>query len=451
MRIIFIVLLVFGHSCWGKTPLPPLRPAASAQEQYEKINTHLGKNKMRMLLFWTAGIFGHGRDKLPLGGILHKDFFRYLDHFLAHVPHLTTEIIMDTITHAGSLKECASLRSKYGQRFLVSPLEPKLVDIRMDILDKTLADAPSYQREKLEALVHALENGISGNPALASDVARVWFLYHPAYTINLYVDIDTFVHNAKKLLLAEILPQHPNPDNIIRKDLIKEGISNDLIATFGIRKEAYTKIRDVFIDKQLVDPERRQICQAYQDKRQALSSENPIYAYTESVKNVCSLLRNDYERLQHIGEAKFMSRDGKSGLSLPIALLNTCGPAAAQGAQTFAQELYNGEKPSYNSWATFIWTPAKPLVQNEKLHWLVSYLMDWSLFQKIGNQDFMKKLAKEITQLHTQIQEKGSDGNTRIGLECMQTAETDEHNRGAYDALKRIFENVRSFLKKVGE
>lgn len=421
--------LLFGTG----TAAPRLSPYAPMRYGHEPI---------RLLFFWASGLFGYTHGPIPIGGHYQTAFFQEVDKALTHLPNLFIELIIDRLTLTSNQTYLDPLLQKFGSRFRITLIEDHIAEYEA-ILSRLHPETSGPEIKRLRTLLKALYNANQGNPALASDIARIWLLHDPRYRVNVYVDVDTFVENTHRGVFAVLFPRRPQPDNLIRLDKDDGLVSNDLLASYGIKPEKFEAIRNRLLDDYLSDPARQAVLEAYTQKWHALKAPtiNQQFAlYQQATQNILQIL---WEDVTHNPHPKFtlLNMGKMRGLSLPVALLRTTGTSSDMGAPSFIQELYPGLKPSSQSWGTFAWTPTDILKKDQRLAWLVAYLLDWRLLRMSKENGFLYRLAAEIIRLDQSIIIP-----PRRGIEIFNEDTKDILTQDAYRKLKVILGEVKDFL-----
>jgi hypothetical protein len=390
--------------------------------QYAYVQHISGSKPMRLFFIWTAGLFGYGKTSVPLGGKYKSEFFTCLEKSLQSLPNLTVEILLDDLTLKDGLSFLMSLKQRYPKRLWLSSMRHHLLKLDLEMLDHSLAHRFEEAR-LLNVLKEALGNAFFGNPALSSDIARLWWLHDPKFALNMYCDIDTFVTNVKKEKLHLLFPHKKHSEKVMRMDNKEDLQSNDIIATYQIDPHHFQQTRENFVKNQLMPEDYQTIWRSYLKKWEALQKDGEGFSlYQDSIKALIETMKKDFSSKAH--RLTIMNKNKHRGLSLPVAMLRVTGTAADHGCSHFERQMYHGEKPSTQSWGSFAWTPCDTLMRDDRLAYLTSYLLDWNLFSSSGQKEFLKKLASEIQRLNQEVCLDSKKG-TVCGIKLTHNEEND--------------------------
>jgi hypothetical protein len=140
-----------------------------------------GIQEYRLLSIWVKGDLAHHGTINPIGGHKHAQEWQVaMEQFLKASyyhkqvkkdPHVLVELILDKETYATSMDLLRHWQKTYPSHLKVTLLE--------SFADDHLIDEPMRQCQQ-------------GIPSICSDFLRSWCLEDIDYTMNVYLDIDTF-------------------------------------------------------------------------------------------------------------------------------------------------------------------------------------------------------------------------------------------------------------------
>lgn len=177
-----LVLITFVTGCDSTT---------ASREWYKQHFTEAAKennNSRRMFMIWVGGDRQSYSKEIWIGASRSKseDWFSLVDILLqgqrdaqvSNSPFLL-ELIADDVTITTQQENLKNLVDRFPTTF------------RVTVLDSI----PAHRAPPREILDHARV----GNPALASDALRLWYLKDPDYATNVYIDVDNFMDKAAHL------------------------------------------------------------------------------------------------------------------------------------------------------------------------------------------------------------------------------------------------------------
>lgn len=197
----------------------------------------------------------------------------------------TFELILDEPTYKTQKKELDSLQKKFPQSFKMTFIEKELELIIRDLKD-----------DSQDWIKNLMSHYKDGNPALASDVIRIYKLYDANHDMNVYLDVDSLLERVKFIASEEIKAleifrsQLVAEEDVVYSNNYNFGKTNDYLFVLKAGKYVHSKLKEI---KSLLNKNIRDdliLLNHYQGRERFLKQDYSFYKKTivELTSNIIS-------------------------------------------------------------------------------------------------------------------------------------------------------------------